>query len=191
MSKRTSVIITLCAAVAIFLLGMFVGKRISKPATALSPDVRVTTSIDTSKVLKPQETATIPQGYLSVPVVETASVGSTYKQTLPSDGILLIPTSGTEVSDTAHLPRDTLRRALIPIEQKVYSDSNYTAYISGYRPTLDSIFVYNRTRTIEYTKSVTKFRRWNVGITGGYGFGFVSHRLEPFVGIGVTYNIFK
>ena len=32
-------------------------------------------------------------------------------------------------------------------EQKVYSDSTYTAYVSGYQPNLDSIEVYPKTVT--------------------------------------------
>ena len=83
----------------------------------------------------------------------------------------------------------------LEITQKVYSDSTYTAYVSGYRPSLDSIFVRQKviTNTIheKETIEVKKFRRWNLGLIGGYGYGFQSKTFEPFIGVGVTWNIFK
>lgn len=82
----------------------------------------------------------------------------------------------------------------VPRTQKVYSDSTYTAYVSGYEPCLDSIFV--RQKIIEHsiietrTVPTKQFRRWNVGVIGGYGYGFKSKEFEPFVGVGVTIGIF-
>ena len=81
----------------------------------------------------------------------------------------------------------------LPITQRMYRDSNYTAWVSGYKPSLDSIHTYNKmvytTRTIERT--VTKPpNRWGIGINAGYGYGINSKLFEPYVGIGVTYIIF-
>ena len=82
----------------------------------------------------------------------------------------------------------------VPRTQKVYSDSTYTAYVSGYEPCLDSIFV--RQKIVEHsivetrTVSTKKFRRWNVGLIGGYGYGFKSKEFEPFIGLGVTISFF-
>lgn len=82
----------------------------------------------------------------------------------------------------------------VPRTQKVYSDSTYTAYVSGYAPCLDSIYV--RQKIIEHSIVETRnvptkqFRRWNVGLIGGYGYGFKSKELEPFVGFGLTISIF-
>lgn len=83
----------------------------------------------------------------------------------------------------------------LELTQKVYSDSTYTAYVSGYSPSLDSIFVRQKviTNTIheKETIEVKKFRRWNVGLIGGYGYGFQSKTFEPFIGVGLTINFFK
>lgn len=82
----------------------------------------------------------------------------------------------------------------VPRTQKVYSDSTYTAYVSGYDPCLDSIFV--RQKIIEHsivetrTVPTKQFRRWNVGLIGGYGYGFKSKEFEPFVGFGLTISFF-
>lgn len=81
----------------------------------------------------------------------------------------------------------------LPITQRVYRDSSYTAWVSGYKPSLDSIHTYNKmvytTRTIERT--ITKPpRKWGIGINAGYGYGINSKLFEPYIGVGVTYVIF-
>lgn len=81
----------------------------------------------------------------------------------------------------------------LPITQRTYRDSNYTAWVSGYQPRLDSIHTYNKmvytTRTIERT--ITKPpRKWGIGISAGYGYGINSKQFEPYIGVGVTYVIF-
>lgn len=75
----------------------------------------------------------------------------------------------------------------IPLTQKEYRDSNYVAWVSGYEPKLDSLHVVSRIERIENTR----FRRWNIGLTGGYGVGLMSGRLEPYIGIGITINLLK
>ena len=79
----------------------------------------------------------------------------------------------------------------IPITQKVYEDSAYTAWVSGYQPSLDSLRIYRQTQTITIVER-EKPKRWSVGVTAGYGLTMQgSPRLEPFVGIGLTYNLWN
>lgn len=68
---------------------------------------------------------------------------------------------------------------VIPITQKVYKDSTYQAWISGYEASLDSIKI--ATPTITVTKKVPK--RWGVGVQAGYGTG------GAYIGIGISYNL--
>lgn len=75
----------------------------------------------------------------------------------------------------------------IPITAKIYQDSNYRAVVSGYRPSLDSLQIYRK--TIIITKPYKVQPRWSVGLTGGYG--ATKDGLSPFVGIGITYNLFS
>ena len=94
-----------------------------------------------------------------------------------------------KVSRDTITPRDTVTRydtIPIPITQKTYKGTNYTAYVSGFHQSLDSIEV--RERVITNT-IVKKRSRWNVGISAGYGIN--KNGLTPFIGIGVTYNLFK
>lgn len=100
-----------------------------------------------------------------------------------------------------HVPvHDTLHYAdsvSLPITQKVYGDSLYTAWVSGYEAALDSIHMYRTTTTITDTRTITvpqkaKAKRWGIGIQAGYGMSVERHpRAAPYVGVGVTYSLFQ
>ena len=79
-------------------------------------------------------------------------------------------------------------RVKIPITQKVYSDSTYTAYVSGYRAALDSILVHPKTILI---KEKERRERWVLGAGVGYGYDFVGRKGAPFVGVTVSYKLFE
>lgn len=79
----------------------------------------------------------------------------------------------------------------VPIESKHYHAQEYDAWVSGYMPTLDSINVYQRTEYITETVTLSKPpNRFSIGLQGGYGYGFKSKQLEPYVGIGIGIRIF-
>lgn len=92
--------------------------------------------------------------------------------------IKLLGHIGDQVSDT-----DSIDIAL-PIEQKVYKDTMYTAWVSGYNTNLDSIKVYNTTRYI--TIKEQEKSRWSWGIQGGIG--VTPKGIQPYIGIGIQYN---
>ena len=104
------------------------------------------------------------------------------------------------VTDTLRLPvltRDTLMLhdtvlVHLPIEQRQYGDPRYTAWVSGYRPQLDSIRIYQQTEYItKEVKKVTKPKRWGIGLQAGYGVSFSNKQSQatPYIGIGSSYNI--
>ena len=81
----------------------------------------------------------------------------------------------------------------IPITQKVYRDSSYTAYVSGFEPSLDSLTIHipHRVTTITNT-SRHKQSRWSVGLQVGYGISLSpTPKYSPYIGIGVQYSLFK
>lgn len=89
------------------------------------------------------------------------------------------------VHDTLHRI-DTVAVSL-PFVQKQYRDSSYSAWVSGYEPSLDSIRIFPKTTIIRESKvEKQKDRRW--GVYGGVGIG-VSDRVTPYVGIGIGYRI--
>lgn len=100
--------------------------------------------------------------------------------------------------DTAGVPgKDSLLLAnadgsvSVPITQKVYRDSDYTAYVSGYLPQLDSLFLYQKTitNTITQTVTVRKQSRFGFGVTGGIGYGLTTRKPDVFVGVGAYYRL--
>ena len=48
----------------------------------------------------------------------------------------------------------------VPIVQKVYSNDLYRAYVSGYRPSLDSLYIYSPVREVMIRG---KPKRWGIG----------------------------
>lgn len=79
--------------------------------------------------------------------------------------------------------------ATVPLTQKRYEDSTYTAWVSGYEPRLDSIEVYRRTVTIEKIETVSKRNRFNVGLTGGIGYGVFTRKPDLWLGVGCTVRL--
>ena len=83
-----------------------------------------------------------------------------------------------EIIDTLLLPvpiTDTLMLhdtvlVHLPIEQRQYSDPRYTAWVSGYRPHLDSIHIYQQREYItKEIKTVAKPKRWESAYRQGMG----------------------
>lgn len=73
----------------------------------------------------------------------------------------------------------------LPIVQKVYKDTNYTAWVSGYEPKLDSITIANKIVTRTNTVSKNKNKRFSLGVQTGFN---VINK-KPYFGVGITYNI--
>jgi len=97
----------------------------------------------------------------------------------------VIDTILVPILDTLRL-NDTLYQP-IPKTQRYYvKDSTYQAWISGYRPALDSINVFQKTVKETITIKVQP-KKWGVGVIGGYGVG--KNGLSPYVGVGLYYKI--
>jgi len=78
----------------------------------------------------------------------------------------------------------------IPITQKVYEADSYRAYVSGYEPCLDSIFV--REKTVRETVTIPvkqKQSRFGFGVGIGAGYGIINKKPDIFVGGVVSYRI--
>lgn len=77
----------------------------------------------------------------------------------------------------------------IPITQKVYETDRYRAVVSGYKPSLDDIYIYQPTQIVQVK---SKPKRWGVGIQVGYGVTLKQMpQFSPYVGVGVSYNLFQ
>ena len=77
----------------------------------------------------------------------------------------------------------------IPITQKVYETDRYRAVVSGYKPSLDDIYIYQPTQIVQVK---SKPKRWGVGIQVGYGVTLKqTPQFSPYVGVGVSHNLFQ
>ena len=86
--------------------------------------------------------------------------------------------------------RDTI---YLEREQRVYSEDEYTAFVSGYAPRLDSIFVYPK--TIYETRFATQneWRRITFGLQVGVGgviplFSSSDPSLGAYIGVGLGFR---
>ena len=79
----------------------------------------------------------------------------------------------------------------IPITHKQYCDSTYTAWVSGYEPSLDSIRVYKKREVVTVSKIIKEPpNRFVVSLNVGYGIT-PQNGLQPYIGIGVGYKLFS
>lgn len=156
--------------IVVLFLGLSIGAYIGR-ATAPDPrselasrDTVIVTHIDTIVREKPV--------YIAKTVIDS----------------ILVP-----VPDTITI-RDTLW-AQLPREQKEYQDSSYHAWISGIVPALDSIHIFAPVQCVTVTERVPVevSRKWSLSITAGYGVAVAGKQIQlaPFIGAGISYNIFS
>ena len=81
---------------------------------------------------------------------------------------------------------DTLIR-----QEVIYKDSTYMAVVGGIEPYLKSIEIYPKTIYVNNNTTTTiKVRsRFGLGVQAGYGYG--RNGLQPYVGVGVQYNLIQ
>lgn len=153
---------------------------------------------DTVRITEPSAADSVVTGVIRVPMVLPT------EPTVPKAEIEVFePGRLSEVMDghtgnkggteqgTGKIARKDTVWAVVPRTQKRYVDSTYMAWISGYEPRLDSIEVYQK--TVVVTKRVggrVKNRRFNVGLTGGFGYGVFTRKPDVWVGVGCTWRIF-
>lgn len=94
------------------------------------------------------------------------------------------------ITDVKHDSVDVI----LPVIQKEYRDSTYSAWVSGYQDVnLDSIEIYQKNifTEINNTKYATKYKNRPFGFSIGLGITYspVSNKIEPGVFLGITYTI--
>ena len=133
---------------------------------------------------------------------ETKETGETIYVKVPAGGDTLgTADHGDRLLDSLYphqcwnqepVPRDrpdSIEIAL-PVDQKRYDDSLYTAWVSGFRPNLDSILIHQREITTTVTKTIVKSApRLSVGIQAGAGYGIINRQPDIYIGIGAQWRI--
>jgi hypothetical protein len=156
------------------IIGILIGRRCAS-THAIHTAVDTVSYVDTIKVIKPLPRDTLITRYETVrlPVVNGNNNGNNGGEDIPD----------FEDSVVENIPDSV--NVLIPISQAVYQDSTYTAWISGYRITLDSIYVFSRREVVTIKKPS---KRWHLGVS--VGCGATPKGVQPWIGVGVTYSLF-
>ena len=100
------------------------------------------------------------------------------------------------IIDTIYLPQqpqkpqkpqiDTLIR-----QEVIYKDSTYIAVVGGIEPYLKSIEIYPKTIYVNNNTTTTIKVRSRFGLGVQVGYGLSRNGLQPYVGVGVQYNLIQ
>lgn len=147
------VLIILLTAVICSVIGYGYGRRRTWSFTPVADTIRIRDTIRDS---------------IPYPVIETVV------QEVPELFPVYITLAGDTIQELVYIP--------VPITQKEYQTENYRAWVSGYKPSLDSVWVYPEKIIIR-----EKPRRWGIGVIAGYGIG--RNGLSPYVGVGGYWRV--
>lgn len=108
-----------------------------------------------------------------------------FYETRVVDTMVVTVTEWEVVHDTASVT--------LPREEVEYRDSSYRALVSGFRPRLEELEIYQKERvvTIQTEKVVTvpDKRRWGAGVQAGYG--ITPAGFQPYLGVGVSFTLVR
>ena len=111
------------------------------------------------------------------------------------------PTASTQTGKTVFVPyivseTDTIEAhdtisVPVPVEQKRYDDSLYTAWVSGYQPHLDSIALHQPEIVTTVERTIVKpAPRWSIGPSIGAGVSITGQQQAGiFVGFTLQYRM--
>lgn len=156
-----------------------------------------TTVIDTIRFVQPipKDSSHIGDVVAKLPVSKDDKEDNFLNKSVAKmpENVQKFPESGKNLQDSVAnfgKPVPDSAKVQIPITQKVYSDSTYTAYVSGFNPSLDSITLNLPKETI-LIKNI-KPKRWSIGVNVGYGIMLNgTPKLSPYIGVGISYNLWS
>lgn len=98
------------------------------------------------------------------------------------------PGNSAESAEKADSASDTAA-VIIPITSRTYSTPEFTATVSGYQPSLDSITIHAPRTIITNNPPAAKSKPWGIGIAAGIGAG--RGGITPFIGITLQYSLIR
>lgn len=155
---------TLLAGLCVFMVFLHLAREAVRPTandSVLSDTIRVVV-YDTIKVIKPvpRDSIVVRFDTERLPIEQEAA---------PDRNVVTSPDSAD---------------VIIPITTKQYHGEGYDAWVSGYRATLDSLFLNQQYQTIRIREPP---KRWHVGPS--VGVSVTPHGIEPFAGVSLTFSI--
>ena len=123
---------------------------------------------------------------------DTVYKDTTIREPAPAETIDIGKTVYIKVPVPKYLPGDTVHDSIevpVPIVQKRYDDSLYTAWVSGYEPNLDSINLRLPTITETVTKTIVKPSPLiTFGVQVGAGYGVFNRKPDVYIGVGAQWR---
>ena len=135
--------------------------------------------VDTLRYVSPAPTRDTIIRYVRVPV-ELPRPDNPRSQVNPGNSA---ESAGKAAADT-----DTAA-VIIPITSRTYSTPEFTATVSGYQPSLDSITIHAPRTIITNNPPAAKSKPWGIGIAAGIGTG--RGGITPFIGITLQYSLIR
>lgn len=156
----------------------------------IKTDTTRVTVVDTVPYVKPVARDSVVVRYVRVklPIGDDKPYYASLGLSKPGDTFL----AENYAQKSAENIPDSLR-VDVPIVQKRYSDSTYTAWVSGYDVRLDSIRVYTRREVVTISRTIKgegKGGCKRLGVSVGLGVGITPKGVQPYVGVGVGYRLF-
>ena len=173
--KKSVIILALLLTISAALNIIYIRARVSGGADGQAhPDtVRL---VDTLRYVSPAPTRDTIIRYVRVPVE------------LPRPDNPANPGNSAESAEKAAADTDTAA-VMIPITSRTYSTPEFTATVSGYQPSLDSITIHAPRTIITNNPPAVKSKPWSIGIAAGIGAG--RGGITPFIGITLQYSLIR
>lgn len=173
--KKAVIILALLLSISAALNIIYIRARVSGGADGQTrPDtVRL---IDTLRYVSPAPVRDTIIRYVRVPVE------------LPRPDNPVNPGNSAESAEKAAADTDTAA-VIIPITSRTYSTPEFTATVSGYQPSLDSITIHAPRTIITNNPPAAKSKPWGIGIAAGIGAG--RGGITPFIGITLQYSLIR
>lgn len=181
--KKAVVILSLLLAISAALNIIYIRARVSGGADGQTRTDTVRL-VDTLRYVSPAPTRDTIIRYVRVPVEfprpdNPANPGKSAESAEEADTDSMRSISG--IADTAAV--------IIPITSRTYSTPEFTATVSGYQPSLDSITIHAPRTIITNNPPAAKSKPWSIGIAAGIGAG--RGGITPFIGITLQYSLIR
>lgn len=187
--KKAVIILALLLAISAAYNIIYIRARVSggEKEQARPDTVRL---VDTLRYVSPAPTRDTIIRYVRVPVElpRPDNPANPYNPEIPGNSAEPAEEADT---DTMRAMGDIADSAavLLPITQRTYTAPEYTAYVSGYLPSLDSITLHTPRTVITQPPPAVKSKPWSIGIAAGVGAG--RGGITPFIGITLQYSIIR
>lgn len=178
--KKAVIILALLLAISAAYNIIYIRARVSggEKEQARPDTVRL---VDTLRYVSPAPTRDTIIRYVRVPLPSTPPAPD-------NPGSLVNPGNSAESAEEAAAAADTAA-VIIPITSRTYTTPEFTATVSGYQPSLDSITIHAPRTIITNNPPAAKSKPWSIGISAGIGAG--RGGITPFIGITMQYSLLR